>query len=476
MLNNLEKSTKESIFFKIPTLLADILVQVITLQWLLYGTTMVREKNLAIYEKPGTLVLLVASCLLSFLVLRNRLDDRRRPTSSVAVRALMHALFIWMLFNGLMAVIYELTLQGKLLTLQLAVTSVAMVTIHLVFRLIINYIRKKGANTYTILMVGSADNLLAIYKSLVEDREEKGYNFLGFFTDRPEEVPAGANYLGMVEDSFSFIDRQHDYINELFCSLNPATDPERVSELVSHCEKTLVRFYYVPDMKGYPKRKLTFSQVGNVNVISLYDEPLNQPWAKFVKRFFDIVLSSLFLCTLFPFIWLFCAIGIKISSPKGGVFFRQKRTGYEGKEFWCLKFRSMHPSEDADTKQAVKGDSRVFPFGEFLRKSSLDELPQFINVLKGDMSVIGPRPHMVHHTDVYSDLIGDYMVRHYAKPGITGWAQIKGCRGETKELSEMQERIEKDIYYIEHWSVELDVYIFLETVWQILRHKDEKAY
>ena len=170
-----------------------------------------------------------------------------------------------------------------------------------------------------------------------------------------------------------------------------------------------------------------------------------------------------------------CAIGIKLSSP-GPVLFKQKRTGYEGKEFWCYKFRSMHASTDADTKQAVKGDSRVFPFGEFLRRSSIDELPQFLNVFKGDMSVVGPRPHMLHHTDIYSELISDYMIRHLAKPGITGWAQINGCRGETKELAEMKERVEKDIWYIEHWSVELDVSIFLQTVWQILRHQDEKAY
>lgn len=476
MLNNLETSVKESLFYKIPTLLADILVQVFTLYWLMYGTTMVRENNLPIYEKPGTPVLIVASCLLSLLILRNRLDERHRSTLNVAGRAMMHSLFIWMLFNGLMAVIYELTLQGKLLALQLLITTAAMVTVHLVFRLIINYIRRRGANTYAILMVGSADNLFSVYKTLVEDREEKGYMLLGFFADFPERLPEGALWLGKVEDSYAYIDDNHLTIKELFCSLNPATDPERVNQLVSHCEKTLVRFNYVPDMKGYPKRKLTFNQVGNVNVISLYDEPLNEPWARFVKRFFDIALSALFLCTLFPFIWLFCAVGIKLSSPRGGIFFRQKRTGYEGKEFWCLKFRSMHPSADADTKQAVKGDSRVFPFGEFLRKSSLDELPQFINVLKGDMSIIGPRPHMVHHTDVYSGLIGDYMVRHYAKPGITGWAQINGCRGETKELSQMKERIEKDIYYIEHWSVELDIYIFLVTFWQIIRHKDEKAY
>ena len=136
----------------------------------------------------------------------------------------------------------------------------------------------------------------------------------------------------------------------------------------------------------------------------------------------------------------------------------------------------MHPNTQADTLQATKEDSRTFRFGRFLRRSSLDELPQFINVFKGDMSIIGPRPHMLRHTEVYSELIGDYMVRHLAKPGITGWAQVNGCRGETKELSEMKDRVEKDIWYIEHWSVELDISIFFMTAWQILTRKGDKAY
>ena len=478
MLNNLGTNAKESIFFKIPSLLVDICIQIATLEWLIHETWLVRvrENNLVIYEQPGTLFLLVFSCLVSYLILRNRLNERHRTAVNIAGRALAHAFVMWVLFNGLMAVIYELTIQGKLIAFQLLITSVLMVVAHLAILYVITYIRRRGANTYPLVMIGTAANMLSIYKTLNQDADSKGYKVVGFFTDRPQEIPDGALALGSVEDSFSYIERQHSELKEVLCSLNPATETETVNRLVLLCEKLLVRFTYVPDMKGYPKRKLTFDQVGNVNVISLYDEPLNQPVAKLVKRLFDLVISGLFLCTLFPFIWLFCAIGIKVSSPKGGIFFRQKRTGYEGKEFWCLKFRSMHPSSDADTKQAVKGDSRVFPFGEFLRKSSLDELPQFINVFKGDMSIIGPRPHMIHHTDIYSQLISDYMVRHYAKPGITGWAQINGCRGETKELSEMKDRIEKDIYYIEHWSVELDIYIFFKTIWQLLKHNDSKAY
>lgn len=476
MLKTLNTATKESIFYKVPAFIMDAIIQVGTLLWILYGTHMIRAKNLPIYEQDGTWVILIGSLLLSIAIAGIHLNERNRSAVNIASLAFLNAFLTWALFNGLMAIIYELTLQGKTLALQLAVTSILTVMVHLFFRQIISLIRRKGANNYPVLMIGSAQNLLSIYDYLIHDSfHDRGYSVLGFFSEEGGEIPQDATRLGGIEDCFGYIERSYPNIKEVLCSLNPATHTETVNRLVQLCENKMVRFKYVPDMEGYPKRKMRFSQLGSVNVISLHDEPLNTPMAAIVKRGGDIVLSLLFLCTLFPFIWLFCAIGIKLSSP-GPVFFRQKRTGYEGKDFECLKFRSMHPSRDADTKQAVKGDSRVFPFGEFLRKSSLDELPQFINVLKGDMSIIGPRPHMIHHTDVYSGLIGDYMVRHFAKPGITGWAQINGCRGETKEVEEMKRRVELDIWYIEHWSIELDLSIFFITIWQLLRGGDQKAY
>lgn len=476
MLKVFNTATKESIFYKFPTLVADALIQIGTLLWLLYGTEMIRAKNLAIYQREGSWVLLIASLLMSAAIVGIHLHERNRSAVGIAGFAILNAFLTWMLYNGLMAIIYELTLQGKALALQLGITTLLTVSVHLFARRLISLIRKRGANNYMVLMVGCDQNLLSIYNFLVNDSfDDKGYQVLGFFTDEGSDLPQETKLLGGVDACFDYIDKHHGEINEVLCSLNPATQTEAVRRLVELCESKMVRLKFVPDMEGYPKRKMTFSQLGNVNVISLHDEPLNTPLAKIVKRTGDIAVSTLFLCTLFPFIWLFCAIGIKLSSP-GPIFFRQKRTGYEGKEFECLKFRSMHQSNDADTKQAVKGDSRVFCFGEFLRKSSLDELPQFINVLKGDMSVIGPRPHMVHHTDVYSELIGDYMVRHFAKPGITGWAQVNGSRGETKEVSEMKRRVELDIWYIEHWSVELDLSIFFITIWQLLRGGDQKAY
>ena len=475
MFSIIKTATKETLFYKLPALVGDILIQVGTLLFLLYGTGMVREKNLALYERSGSWFLLVVSCIAAAWILGIKINERGRSSVNIANRAILNAAFTFVLYNGLMAIIYELVLQGKLLLLQALITGFLYVLWHLFLRKVIGRIRRRGSNNYTVAMVGSDPNMLQVCQFLTDSYTEEGYRVLGMFTDRPDEIPAGIPNLGSPEDAIPYVEKNGHSLKEILCSLNPATETDYVNRLVSTCESQMVRFKYVPGMEGYPKRKMNISQLGNVNVISLHEEPLNTPLAKFIKRSADVVFSFLFLITLFPLIWLFCAIGIKLSSP-GPVFFKQKRTGYEGKEFWCYKFRSMHQSDDADTKQAEKGDSRVFRFGEFLRRSSIDELPQFINVFRGDMSLIGPRPHMLHHTDIYSDLIGDYMIRHLARPGITGWAQVNGCRGETKELSEMKERVEKDIWYIEHWSVELDVSIFFLTLWQLLRHQDEKAY
>ena len=475
MFSIIKTATKETLFYKLPALIGDILIQVGTLLFLLYGTDMVREKNLALYERSGSWFLLVVSCIAAAWILGIKINERGRSSVNIANRAILNAAVTFFLYNGLMAIIYELVLQGKLLLLQAAITGFLYVLWHLFLRKVIGRIRRMGSNNYTVAMVGSDPNMLQVCQFLTDSYTEEGYRVLGMFTDHPDQIPAGIPNLGSPEDAIEYVEKNGESLKEMLCSLNPATETEYVNRLVSTCESQMVRFKYVPGMEGYPKRKMNISQLGNVNVISLHEEPLNTPLAKFIKRSADVVFSFLFLITLFPLIWIICAIGIKLSSP-GPVFFKQKRTGYEGKEFWCYKFRSMHQSADADTKQAEKGDSRVFKFGEFLRRSSIDELPQFINVFKGDMSLIGPRPHMLHHTDIYSDLIGDYMIRHLARPGITGWAQVNGCRGETKELSEMKERVEKDIWYIEHWSVELDVSIFFLTLWQLLRHEDEKAY
>ncbi len=197
-----------------------------------------------------------------------------------------------------------------------------------------------------------------------------------------------------------------------------------------------------------------------------FKTPLDSMTNRAVKRAFDIVVSVpalMGIALLTPFL----AYKIKKES-KGPLIFRQQRTGKDGRTFWCYKFRSMHVNDEADKTQAVEGDPRTFPFGAYMRRHNIDELPQFWNVLKGDMSVVGPRPHMLLHTEVYSQQIEGYMQRHVIKPGITGWAQVTGYCGETKDLADMEERVRRDLWYIEHWTLRIDIEIVKETIKNIL--------
>ena len=193
-----------------------------------------------------------------------------------------------------------------------------------------------------------------------------------------------------------------------------------------------------------------------------------------LKRAFDIAFSLCFLCLLFPFILIFVFVITELTMP-GKLFFVQKRTGLNGKTVKCYKFRSMKQNAHADEHQAVKGDKRITRWGQIMRKTSLDETPQFINVLLGDMSVVGPRPHMLKHTVKYSALIDGYMKRHDVKPGVTGWSQVNGFRGETKELADMENRVRYDMWYISHWRFALDIKIILKTM-TICFGNDKNAY
>jgi putative colanic acid biosynthesis UDP-glucose lipid carrier transferase len=208
-------------------------------------------------------------------------------------------------------------------------------------------------------------------------------------------------------------------------------------------------------------------------VLSTLRNPLKSMPNRILKRAFDIIMSSICLC-FYPLIYIPVAITIKLTSP-GPVYFKQERTGYRGKSFQCLKFRSMHVNKDSDKAQATEHDPRKTKFGDFLRRSSIDELPQFINVWKGDMSIVGPRPHMLKHTDEYSRIISQYMVRHTVKPGITGWAQVNGFRGITDELWKMEKRVEHDVWYIEHWSFALDLKIIYRTIVNVF-HGEKNAF
>jgi putative colanic acid biosynthesis UDP-glucose lipid carrier transferase len=209
-----------------------------------------------------------------------------------------------------------------------------------------------------------------------------------------------------------------------------------------------------------------------IPVLVMRPEPLESLSNRVVKRIFDIVFSLGVIICIFPLLFPVFAIIIKATS-EGPVFFKQKRSGKNNEEFTCLKFRTMRVNSESDEKQATRTDPRITPIGAFLRKTSLDELPQFFNTLWGDMSVVGPRPHMLRHTQEYSEMIDKFMVRHFAKPGITGWAQAKGFRGDTVDPNLMQKRVELDVWYVENYSFLLDIKIILLTVWVIAKGQKE---
>lgn len=340
---------------------------------------------------------------------------------------------------------------------------------HISIRLIIKKYRRKGRNYRQVIIVGGGANGINIYNEL--NGNDSGYRIIGFFDDNSDNINVLPNYLGRVSDVQEFA--INNKIDEIYCTL-PYNEEAKIAALINFTEKNMIRFYLVPEFYRFIRRRLRLQFLETIPIISLRYEPLQYTSNRFAKRCFDIFFSSLVLILFFPFIFLLFGIAIKLSSP-GPIFFKQKRTGFHGEEFDCYKFRSMKLNSSANSKSATKSDPRVTKVGAFMRKTSIDELPQFINVFKGDMSIVGPRPHMIQHTELYSMLIDRFMVRHLVKPGITGWAQVTGYRGETKVLADMEGRVKKDVWYIENWSFFLDLKIIFLTVYNVFRG-EENAY
>ena len=354
-------------------------------------------------------------------------------------------------------------------------------------------LRRKGRNSRAVILVGYDPALSEFYEALTSDIA-LGYRVRGFFADPPFDgnVKPVSKYLGtlsqlremmhevteakdhpdkpvtqQVKDATEMLD-----VDEIFCCLSHSLS-DTVVDIMNYCDRHMVHFFYIPRQFGLYRLHLKAINFKGREVFTNHREPLENPLKRGLKRAFDIVFSLVACICLLPFIPIIGLI-IKLQSP-GPIFFCQNRTGLNGRTFKCIKFRSMHVNKDADRVQATEHDARKFPFGDFMRRTNIDELPQFFNVLKGDMSVVGPRPHMLYHTEVYSKLIDKYMVRHFCRPGITGLSQVRGFRGETKELWQMEERVRLDIYYLENWSVLQDIIIIIETFLLIFKH-DENAY
>ena len=337
-------------------------------------------------------------------------------------------------------------------------------------RMLLKFYRRKGYNFKRVVIVGAGKNGMELYRAMQDDISS-GFNILGFFDDNLALKDILPSYLGTTDKVEEFAIAKD--IDEIYCTL-PGTNDEKILRMLNFAEKQMIRFYIVPEFYRNVKKSMVMEFLESVPLLTIRREPLQAFYNRALKRSFDLVFSSVVLCTIFPILYVLIGFLIKRSSP-GPIFFKQKRTGLYGHDFECYKFRTMRVNDQADTMQAVKDDPRKTKIGDFLRRTNLDEFPQFINVFKGDMSVVGPRPHMLKHTEQYSALIDKYMVRHLVKPGVTGWAQVTGYRGETKTLEQMEGRVKRDVWYIENWTFFLDLKIIVVTLVNMFRG-DKNAY
>ncbi|MBO4454914.1 MAG: exopolysaccharide biosynthesis polyprenyl glycosylphosphotransferase [Bacteroidales bacterium] len=448
---------KEFLYYSVPVMLVDLAIHIGIFEWLLKVFTFTDPVDLVL-TRPRSLYFLVVGFIIAMVLVPVRFYARGANWKSVIVRSFIQCFITISILAASINILFH-SFAGHFLFYEGALAFGIISIWHLLFRAAVLVARKNGRNKIHAVIVGGNENAERLAEILQKDGEFADYKVVATFG---EDLDAIEDYI------------RNNKVHQLYCSINPALKTEMVNSIIRSCENLFIDFYYVPNMDGYLHRSMTFSELGPMTVIKLREEPLANPLNAAVKRAFDIIVSALFLVTLYPIIWCFVAIGTSISSP-GPILFRQKRTGYKGRPFTMLKFRSMKVNADADKLQATADDPRKTKFGDFLRRTSIDELPQMINVFRGDMSLIGPRPHMELHTEIYTKLVDEYLVRHMVKPGLTGWAQVNGCRGETKTTEEMAERVRHDIWYIEHWSLTLDVKIFFMTVAQILGG-DKQAY
>ncbi|RMF96554.1 MAG: undecaprenyl-phosphate glucose phosphotransferase [Planctomycetota bacterium] len=353
------------------------------------------------------------------------------------------------------------------------VTPVAMIVFRTVIRYVLRYLRAKGYNTRRYAVVGINSLAFRLVEAL-EESPDLGMKLLGYYDDRPESrTEAVPEHLGKkIGDIAELVEHARNNQVDMIYITFPMRAEDRIRDILQRLSDTTASVYIVPDFFVFELLHSRWTNVGGLPVVSVYENPF-YGIDGLVKRSLDVVLASVALAVLaLPMAVI--AVLVKLSSP-GPVFFRQRRYGLDGREILVWKFRTMRVCEDGDrVRQATKGDPRVTPIGAFLRKTSLDELPQLFNVLQGTMSLVGPRPHANVHNEEYRTIIQGYMLRHKVRPGITGLAQVNGLRGETDSVDKMRRRVEYDLRYIREWSLWLDIKILLRTLFVVW--KQENAY
>ncbi len=360
----------------------------------------------------------------------------------------------------------EFVFSGK----AIALYSISLFSVIILIKSLFFYYLKKyrivtGNNFRNAIIIGYTNEALDL-KKIFDERPDYGYRFKGFFSDKK----VNENIEGKIASIKTYC--IENKIDEIYCSLNEISD-EKLKDLVEFGDNNSIVVKFIPDSKAIFSKNLKIDYYELFPVLSLQKTALHDPLIKNFKRGFDFIFSLFVIILVLSWLTPLMALLIKLES-RGPVFFKQSRPGLDEQEFLCYKFRSMQVNVTTE-KEASRNDPRVTRIGRFIRKTSIDELPQFFNVLLGDMSVVGPRPHLWSQNKNYGNRIKKYMVRHYVKPGITGLAQVKGCRGEIETDSDMINRIKYDVYYIENWSLLMDIKIIIQTVVNIFKG-EEKAY
>ena len=328
-----------------------------------------------------------------------------------------------------------------------------------------------GKNIKKVVILGTGGKAVALYKGFLDTISQgSSFRVLGFFDDKNNGSIPDSLIIGKIENIKPFCLREK--VNEIYYTKSLA-DVDRITDLTKFADENFIYLRFVPDFSGLQKSKVDIFFLNNVPIIEYTQAPLGGFLNQRIKRTFDVLFSLGVIIFIYPFVFPIIALIIKLES-KGPVLFKQDRPGKGNELFRCYKFRTMRQNENTE-QQATKNDPRITRFGKFLRKTSLDEFPQFINVLQGRMSVVGPRPNLISQLEFYSKEIEKYRFRHFITPGVTGWAQVNGYRGETKEIDLMKKRIELDAWYIENWSLSLDIKIIFLTMFKLIVG-DNKAY
>lgn len=390
--------------------------------------------------------------------------DYRETPFSIEWVSFLKTLLLYAMISALAFMLFlkEYGFNRKEMVIQLTLLFLLLPAQKVAYRILLKRLKLSPNNNRKVLIVGGGTNGMDFYQQFVK-KENYGYTLTGFL-DEERLHHLNGSYLGKIAD----IDKVLATYDTDEIVVTQTTDDTQLERIVSVGEKEGKRIRIIPDYQRFGPRRLNIERLGSMSIINLRSLPLDNFDNRSLKRAFDIIFSLTVIVLVFSWLFPIIALLIKLSS-KGPVFFRQERWGLNNKSITCYKFRSMvASSKDVDEngryQQATKNDPRITRIGAFLRKTNLDELPQFINVLLGSMSVVGPRPHPVPLNILSKDSIENYMMRHLVKPGITGWAQVNGYRGETKDSYLMKKRVEHDVWYMENWSFWLDQQIIIQTL------------